>query len=109
MDQLTREIVGVYVGSRDEVGAFGLWDSLPDCYTDATCFTDALPAYKAVIYGAKHNVGKSTQHIERFNCTLRQHVSRLVRLSLGFSKKLVNHIGAVWLFIHAYNAGLKLS
>ncbi len=63
---------GVYVGSRDEKGAFGLWDSLPDAYTDAHCFTDALPAYRAVIYGGKHHVGKDTQHIERFNCTLRQ-------------------------------------
>lgn len=109
MDQATREIVGVHVGSRDEVGAFKLWDSLPDCYLDATCFTDALPAYQAVIYGKKHHVGKETQHIERFNGTLRQRVSRLVRSSLGFSKKLVNHVGAIWLFVHEYNANLKAS
>jgi insertion element IS1 protein InsB len=103
MDRATREIVGVHVGSRDEAGAFKLWDSLPDCYTDA------LPAYQAVIYGNKHHVGKQTQHIERFNGTLRQRVSRLVRKSLGFSKKLVNHLGAVWLFVHEYNANLKVS
>jgi insertion element IS1 protein InsB len=109
MDRSSREIVGVHVGSRDEIGAFKLWDSLPDCYTDAVCFTDALPAYKAVIYGARHRVGKGTQHIERFNGTLRQRVSRLVRSSLAFSKKLVNHVGAVWLFVHAYNASLPLS
>jgi insertion element IS1 protein InsB len=106
---LQRYLVGVHIGSRDEQGAFGLWNSLPDCYTDATCFTDALPAYQAVIYGARHHIGKQTQHIERFNCTLRQRVSRLVRLSLAFSKKLANHVGAVWLFVHAYNASLKLS
>jgi insertion element IS1 protein InsB len=109
MDRGSREIVGVHVGSRDEAGAFKLWDSLPDCYTDATCFTDALPAYQAVIYGAKHHVGKGTQHIERFNCTLRHRVSRLVRKSLAFSKKLVNHVGAIWLFVHEYNSSLRVS
>jgi len=35
---------------------------------------------------------RQTNHIERFNNTLRQRVSRLVRDTLSFSKKLVNHI-----------------
>jgi insertion element IS1 protein InsB len=42
-------------------------------------------------------------HIERFNNTLRQRVSRLVREGLSFSKKLANHIGAIKLFICHYN------
>lgn len=41
------------------------------------------------------NSGK-TSLIERFNCTLRQRVSRLVRDTWSFSKKLDNHIGAIW-------------
>lgn len=28
LDAVTREIVGVYVGARDEASAQGLWDSL---------------------------------------------------------------------------------
>ena len=44
-----------------------------------------------------------TNAVERFNCTLRQRVSRLVRLSLLFSKKLANHIGAIKYFICHYN------
>ena len=40
------------------------------------------------------------------NLTMRQRVSRLVRLSLSFSKKLENHIGAIWYFIHYYNRSL---
>ena len=51
-------------------------------------------------------VGKETgetAHIERFNNTLRQRVSRLVRAALSFSKKLANHIGAIKLFICHYN------
>jgi hypothetical protein len=54
-------------------------------------------------------VGKNsgrTNLIERFNCTLRQRVSRLVRDALSFSKKLDNHIGAIWYFVHHYNTSL---
>ncbi|HEY9821092.1 MAG TPA: IS1 family transposase, partial [Candidatus Sericytochromatia bacterium] len=45
---------------------------------------------------------------ERFNCTLRQRISRLVRKTLSFSKKLDNHLGAIWYFIHHYNASLPV-
>jgi insertion element IS1 protein InsB len=44
-----------------------------------------------------------TNHIERFNNTLRQRVARLVRDALSFSKKLANHIGAIKLFSCHYN------
>jgi hypothetical protein len=57
-------------------------------------------------------VGKETgktNYIERFNCTLRQRVSRLVRKTLSFSKKLENHIGAIWNFIHHYNDNIRSS
>ncbi len=36
IDQVTREIVGVYLGSRDKKGAQGLWDSIPAVYS-ASC------------------------------------------------------------------------
>ncbi|WP_448598187.1 IS1 family transposase, partial [Thermoleptolyngbya sp.] len=41
-----------------------------------------------------------TSYLERFNNMLRQRVSRLVRKTLSFSKKLENHVGAIWNFIH---------
>ena len=44
-----------------------------------------------------------TSYIERFNNTLRQRVSRLVRETLSFSKKLEKHVGAIWYCIHHYN------
>jgi hypothetical protein len=44
-----------------------------------------------------------TNHIERFNTTLRQRVSRLVHTALSLSKKLANHTGALKLFIGHYN------
>ncbi len=63
-----------------------------------------------VIPDERHRaVGKETgltNHIERLNNTFRQRVARLVRASLSFSKKLNNHIGAIWYFVHGYNAEL---
>jgi len=46
-----------------------------------------------------------TNHIERLNNTFRR-VSRLVREAYH-SQKLNNHIGAIWYFIHGYNAELE--
>jgi insertion element IS1 protein InsB len=70
-------------------------------------YTDFWAAYACIFPSKRHqpvckDSGK-TNHIERFNNTLRQRVSRLVRKTLSFSKKLENHIGAIWYFIHHYN------
>ncbi|HEY9782261.1 MAG TPA: IS1 family transposase [Leptolyngbyaceae cyanobacterium] len=90
----------------------GLWRSLPGVYRRAVCYTDFWEAYEKVIPNSRHRaVGKSsgkTNGIERFNCTLRQRVSRLVRDTLSFSKKLDNHVGAIWYFVHHYNSSLLL-
>ncbi len=113
-DKKTREIVGAYIGSRDEEGAKGLWKSLPPIYRQcAVSYTDFWSAYAKIFPSKRHKpVGKETgktSYIERFNCTLRQRVSRLVRKTLSFSKKIENHVGAIWLFIHHYNASLRLN
>jgi insertion element IS1 protein InsB len=111
-DRQSREIVGCFIGSRDDEGAIGLWHSLPECYLDAQTYVDFWKAYDAVFYAnTLHHVGKDsgqTNHIERFNNTLRQRCSRLVRKTLSFSKKLANHLGAIWSFIHHYNQSLLL-
>ena len=78
----------------------------------AVAFTDYWAAYGTVFPRQRHRaVGKETgktSYIERFNNTLRQRVSRLVRKTLSFSKSLENHIGAIWYFVHHYNASLLL-
>jgi IS1 family transposase len=114
LDRDTREIVGVYIGDRSAQAAQALWDSLPKDYQQhAVSYTDFWEAYQSVFPEARHHaVGKEsgkTNHIERFNNTLRQRVSRLVRKSLSFSKKLENHIGAIWYFIHHYNACIRMA
>jgi IS1 family transposase len=110
LDANMREIVGVYIGARGEAAARKLWQCLPTVYRQcAIVYTDFWAAYAAVLPGKRHRAGKETgktSYIERFNNTLRQRVSRLVRKTLSFSKSLENHIGAIWYFIHHYNASL---
>jgi IS1 family transposase len=112
IDAVTREIVGVYIGDRSAQAAKQLWRSLPPVYRQcAVCYTDFWQAYEQVLPSKRHRaVGKDsgkTCYIERFNNTLRQRVARLVRKTLSFSKSLDNHIGAVWYFVHHYNASLR--
>ena len=113
IDRATREIVGVHIGTRDKTGAQMLWESLPAVYRQcAKSYTDYWDAYNDIFPKKRHRpVGKKTgqtNHIERFNNTMRQRISRLVRKTLSFSKKIENHIGAIWYFIHHYNLSLQL-
>jgi insertion element IS1 protein InsB len=108
LDATTREVIGCHIGDRSRESARALWQSLPGVYRQcATVYTDFWEAYETVIPAKRHRaVGKDsglTSYIERFNNTLRQRVSRLVRKTLSFSKKLENHVGAIWNFIHEYN------
>lgn len=108
IDRKTREIVGFFLGDRSRKSAKNLWDSLPSVYRQcAVMYTDFWSAYETIFPISRHRqVGKETgktNYIERFNNTLRQRVSRLVRKTLSFSKKLENHLGAILYFLHYYN------
>ncbi|NEO34226.1 MAG: hypothetical protein F6K36_28255 [Symploca sp. SIO3C6] len=108
LDKSTKKNVGCYIGERGKIGTQGLWSFLPPVYRQCTvCYTDFWSAYAKIFPGNRHkNVGKETgltNHVERFNNTLCQRVSRFVRKTLSFSKKLENHVGAIWNFIHHYN------
>ena len=108
IDVNSRQIITFHVGDRSGQSAKALWQSIPECYRQhATFYTDGWCAYEGVIPEKQHRVvnkqRRITNHIERFNCTVRQRVSRLVRKSLSFSKKLANHIGAIKYFICHYN------
>jgi len=108
MDAKTRQVIAFHVGDRSRKSAKRLWTKIPEAYRQhATFYTDQYVVYEGVIPAAQHKaIGKlarKTNHIERFNNTLRQRVSRLVREALSFSKKLANHIGAIKLFICYYN------
>ena len=108
MDVKTRQIIAFHVGDRSRKSARQLWRKIPKAYRRyATFHTDQYVVYKGVIPAAQHQAiskqARKTNHIERFNNTLRQRVSRLVRSALSFSKKLSNHISAIKYFICNYN------
>jgi IS1 family transposase/transposase-like protein len=112
MDAESREVIGCHIGDRSRESAIALWQSIPPVYRQcAKVYTDFWEAYVTVIPSKRHEaVGKDsglTSYIERLNNTLRQRVARLVRKTLSFSKKLENHIGAIWLFIHDYNRRIR--
>jgi insertion element IS1 protein InsB len=108
MDAETRQVLAFHVGDRSRKSAKRLWAKIPQAYRQhATFYTDQYVVYAGVIPAAQHRaiskLARNTNHIERFNNTLRQRVSRLVRETLSFSKKLVNHMGAIKMFICHYN------
>jgi insertion element IS1 protein InsB len=108
MDARTRQLLAFHVGDRSRKSARKLWSKIPKAYRQqATFYTDQYVVYEGVIPAAQHRAinkkARKTHHIECFNNTLRQRVSRLVRSALSFSKKLANHIGAIQYFICHYN------
>jgi insertion element IS1 protein InsB len=95
MDVTTRQIIAFHVGDRSRDSAKELWATIPKVYRkQATFHTDRYEAYKRVIPAERHRAiakkARKTNYIERFSNTLRQRVSRLVRETLSFSKKLAN-------------------
>jgi insertion element IS1 protein InsB len=111
LDADTRQVVALFVGDRDIDAAGGLWESLPDEYRRrARCYTDFWEAYAAVIPRRRHRPSAKgsgkTNHVERWFNTLRQRCARVVRKTLSFSRKVENLIGALWFFVHHYNASL---
>lgn len=106
IERRTRLVVGFHIGGRDEEGALGLRLSIrPELLEKTLVFADDFPSYESVFdKGQLNQEGKKqTTMIERFNNTIRQRCSRLVRKALSFSKKWENHYFAIKYFIVNYN------
>ena len=108
LDKQTRHIMACHVGDRRHDSAKQWWATLPAVSREHAMFsTDQYVVYTGIIPAAQHQAitkqARKTNHLERFNNTLRQRVSRLVRDTRAFSKKLANHIGAIKYFICHYN------
>ena len=106
----TRQIVAYFIGDRSEQSCRQLWDRVPADYRTCYSYSDFWDAYGAVIKTGKHYmVGKEsgqTNHMERWNNTLRQRICRFVRKTLSFSKCDHMHELYLKLFIHNYNSSL---
>jgi insertion element IS1 protein InsB len=108
LDARSRQVLAFHVGDRSRKSARQLWNQLPAVYRkQATFYTDAYAPYGSIIPKAQHRPiskeARNTNHVERFNGTLRQRLSRLVRSALSFSKSLTHHLGAIRYFICDYN------
>ncbi len=107
MCRRTRQIVAYAVGDRSEATCRLLWERVPTAYKGGVVYTDFWDAYQKVIPPEQHQaVGKGsgqTNHIERWNNTLRQRVARFVRKTLAFSKTEAMHECCLRLFLHDYN------
>jgi insertion element IS1 protein InsB len=108
MDAKTHQVMAFPGGDRSRERGVQLWAKVPEVYRQQAVFhTDLYEVYQGIIPAGQHKAitkkARKTNHVERFNNTLRQRVSRLVRDTLSFSKKRANHIGAIKFFICHYN------
>jgi insertion element IS1 protein InsB len=100
MDAKTRQVMAFDVGDRSRKSREQLWAKIPAVYQpQAMFYTDGHEVYNGVIPPAQHTAmtkrARNTHHVERFNNTLRDRVSRLVRDTRSCSNKLTNHLGAI--------------
>lgn len=107
----TRQVVAWHYGPRDEVSCQLLWAKVPKEYKTKMCYSDFWHSYRQVIPHDQHQACAKqegqTNHVERFNLTLRQRVSRLVRKTLSYSKRLFCLIRHMRLFLVRYNTERK--
>ncbi len=103
----TRQIVAYAIGDRSEVTCLKLWHSIPMAYKHCLTYSDFWDAYAKVFPKETHqSLGKEsgqTNHMERWNNTLRQSQARYVRKTLSFSKSDFYHELTTRLFIIRYN------
>ena len=82
LETQTKQVIAFYVGDHSRRSAERLWQRIPAAYREQAIFEEVIPAARDRV------CVNSTGHaniIERFNCPLRQRVSRLVRAALSFS------------------------
>ena len=104
----TRQIVAYALGPRNDATARLLWARIPPAYRQSLLYTDHLESYHNVLPAGQHQARYPkrgpTNHIERFNNTLRQRLGRLVRKTLSFSKSLHMHESVIQLASVQFNS-----
>ena len=108
IDRQRRPIIAFHVGDRRRERARQRWANLQEVSRRPATFdtdpSDASPGGRpAERHQAITKDARKTNHLECFNNMLPQRLSRLVRETLAFSKKVENHIGAIRYFICYYN------
>lgn len=106
----TRQIVAHVIGDRSVKTCRKLWALIPDEYKTCCSYSDFWDAYEKVFPKETHrSVGKEsgeTNHMERWNNTLRQSNARYVRKTLSFSKNDFYHVLVTRLYVIRCNLSL---
>ncbi|UXG00341.1 IS1 family transposase [Shigella sonnei] len=90
-DSLRKTVVAHVLGERT-MATLGRLMSLLSPFDVVIWMTDGWPLYESRLKGKLHVISKRyTQRIERHNLNLRQHLARLGRKSLSFSKSVELH------------------
>lgn len=104
-------MVAYVCGARNDKTCTDLRCRIPTTYFSLATCSDYWSSYAEVFDPATHlSVGKHTgltNHIERFNATLRNRLGRFTRKTLSFSKKKENHEAVLHLFLLKYNQNMK--
>ena len=115
IDASNRHIIIYHIGDRSEASCRAFYNKIPEAYRELVSYSDQWDAYKNVFpyeSGRHKCVDKRsgrTNHIERFNNTIRQRLGRYVRKTLSFSKKDYWHDIVTKLFLIEYNSSLSFS
>jgi IS1 family transposase len=105
----TKQIVAFQMGDRSAKTCKKLWRKLQELGIKGKIHTDLWKAYANIFppeQHVPHDQRGSTNHIERFNGTLRARVSRLVRRTYSIAKSFQNLFLSVRFFIADYNKSL---
>jgi IS1 family transposase len=91
MDAQTRQGIVVHLDDRRRTSAQQLWANIPAMSQQyATLYPDRYEVYKGVMPPAQHKAitkqARNTRHLKRFNHTLHQRGSRLVREAWSFPR-----------------------
>ena len=114
----TRQVVAYTLGDRSDQSACFLYEGLPSDYWKAATRSDQWQSYQRLFGTTRDGHPKrthrscpkqagETNHIERFNSTLRARCSRFVRRSYSFSKSVEAHAQAFHLFVTDYNLEIR--
>lgn len=107
----TRQVVAYALRDRSQDGAVSLRGHVPADYRRRATRCDYWLAYEGAFPQRTHRFcGKhegETHHAERLFGTLRSRLSRVVRRTYSFSKKVERHFDAIHLFLTSYNLGIR--
>ncbi len=104
----TRKIIAFFIGDHSLDSCKRLWKRIPHQFRFQHSFSDFWAAYNYIFEQTQQHqlVGKDsgqTNHMERWNNTIRQWVGRLTRKTLSFSKLDFFNELVIRLFIIRYN------